>query len=225
MTMDKQNTPIPRDDGGPFHPQIARSGDLAISEGVPPGLLHAGLVREQITEQTRLSAELEAARTRIAELEALTREQDAMLGRRPCQDKRCMDMAAARALLAEVLAADDEDGIADTNGPGWPILDKDFAEVVGRIRAFMKGNPAPASTIPDGWALLSADFSIIANGGSNPGSVTLIRTGTDRKNWHAYADADEVPLYAYGGGMNYDEALRSAINQASAAPPVPKGGA
>ena len=49
------------------------------------------------------ASELHAANARIAKLEALVAERDAMLGRRPCQNSRCMELNAARALLREVL--------------------------------------------------------------------------------------------------------------------------
>ncbi len=79
--------------------------------------------------------------------------------------------------------------------------------------------------IPDGWAFTNADFSIIAGGGSKPGNVTLIRAGDDRTNWMAYADADVVPLYAFGDGATFNEALQDAIGKALSSPPVPsKGG-
>lgn len=50
------------------------------------------------------SSELQAANDRIAKLEALVAERDAMLGRRPCQNSRCMELNAAHALLREVIA-------------------------------------------------------------------------------------------------------------------------
>ena len=50
------------------------------------------------------SSELAAANARIAKLEALVAERDAMLGKRPCQNSRCNELNAARALLREVIA-------------------------------------------------------------------------------------------------------------------------
>lgn len=40
---------------------------------------------------------------RIAKLETLVAERDAMLGKRPCQNSRCNELNAARALLREVV--------------------------------------------------------------------------------------------------------------------------
>lgn len=40
---------------------------------------------------------------RIAKLEALVAERDAMLGKRQCQNSRCNELNAARALLREVV--------------------------------------------------------------------------------------------------------------------------
>lgn len=40
---------------------------------------------------------------RIAKLEFLVAERDAMLGKRPCQNSRCNELNAARALLREAL--------------------------------------------------------------------------------------------------------------------------
>ena len=51
------------------------------------------------------TAELNAANARIAKLEALVGERDAMLGKRPCQNSRCNELNAARALLREVMEA------------------------------------------------------------------------------------------------------------------------
>lgn len=75
--------------------------------------------------------------------------------------------------------------------------------------------------IPHGWALSTADFSMIAVGMNMPGSVMLVRTGLDRTNWHMFADADLIPLYICGRGMTFDEAMRDAIEQALTAPSVP----
>lgn len=80
---------------------------------------------------------------------------------------------------------------------------------------------AAQPAIPEGWALNQADFSIIAAGGIKPGYVMLVRTGDDRSNWHKFADADAIPLYATGKGMTLDEALQDAISEAKNSPPVP----
>ena len=44
------------------------------------------------------------ARRVITQLRALIAERDAMLGKRPCQNSRCMELNAARSLLREVAA-------------------------------------------------------------------------------------------------------------------------
>lgn len=49
------------------------------------------------------SDQLSAANARIAKLEALVSERDAMLGKRPCQNNRCNELNAVRALLREVI--------------------------------------------------------------------------------------------------------------------------
>lgn len=50
------------------------------------------------------ASELDADNARIAKLETLVAERDAMLGKRPCQNSRCSELNAARALLREVIA-------------------------------------------------------------------------------------------------------------------------
>lgn len=97
------------------------------------------------------------------------------------------------------------------------------AELVDQLAAIRAESAAMA--IPEGWALSSADFSIIAQGGNRPGSVALVRSGEDRANWHRFADANAVGLYVFGRGKSYSEALIEAIKEARAAAPVPKGGA
>lgn len=97
---------------------------------------------------------------------------------------------------------------------------KAMGEIVGQ-NSDQDAWSSAARDIPSGWAMSTADFSIIANGGTTQGSVSLIRTGADRRNWHAFADADVIPLYVIGRGANYEEALRDAISQLRAAPVVP----
>lgn len=46
---------------------------------------------------------LSSANIHIAKLQALVAERDAMLGKRPCQNSRCNELNAARALLREVM--------------------------------------------------------------------------------------------------------------------------
>lgn len=76
-----------------------------------------------------MQRELNAARTRIAEL-------DAQLSKRPCQNNRCHDMAAARALLAEVTGCGVETLVADLKELG--IDHVSLAGTLARIRAFLK---------------------------------------------------------------------------------------
>lgn len=79
--------------------------------------------------------ELAAALARIETLEVLAREQDVMLGQRPCLYKRCMDMSSARELLADAADTFDE------------ILAEDH-EIADRIRTFLGGATLPAGAPP-----------------------------------------------------------------------------
>lgn len=81
-------------------------------------------------------AELAAAQTRIEALETKVREQDAMLGRRPCQNERCNELGAARALLAEIDLMDDNGDVALGD------VTSQFASLAGRIHTFLKPKPA-----------------------------------------------------------------------------------
>lgn len=54
-------------------------------------------------QESPLIGEINAARIYIAKLEQAIIERDAMLSKRPCQDSRCLELNAARALLREVL--------------------------------------------------------------------------------------------------------------------------
>lgn len=83
-----------------------------------------------------------------------------------------------------------------------------------------KAEPKPL-TLPAGWLFLSADMSIIAAGGTSPGSVTMIRDKADRDAWNALPDGVNADLYAYGRGMTLDEALQDAFKNALATPPIP----
>mgnify|MGYP003587996290 CR=1 FL=1 len=74
--------------------------------------------------------ELAAANARIAKLEALVSERDAMLGKRPCQNNRCNELNAARALLREVLEVHDAASSYDLQG----IFVDEFAS---KIRAHL----------------------------------------------------------------------------------------
>lgn len=56
---------------------------------------------------------IDAQVARIAELETKLQEQDAMLGRRPCQDDRCVKMAELEAQIAAASAPDDTDKLRE----------------------------------------------------------------------------------------------------------------
>lgn len=68
--------------------------ELAACRGVMVLTVYADEMREN----------LDKANARIAKLDALVAERDAMLGKRPCQNSRCNELNAARALLREVIA-------------------------------------------------------------------------------------------------------------------------
>ncbi len=53
-----------------------------------------------------------ALKQRVQSLEDKVREQDAMLGRRPCQNGRCNELTNVRSLLSEVMNLHDSDCIA-----------------------------------------------------------------------------------------------------------------
>lgn len=72
------------------------------------------------------ASELDADNARIAKLEALVAERDAMLGKRPCQNSRCNELNSARSLLREVANSIQE---CDTGG----IFDKEKM----RIRSYL----------------------------------------------------------------------------------------
>lgn len=94
---------------GRYHDQDANARRLAAAwnnaEGMDTQEIEQGMplvkARDTINAQ---AAELAAANERIAKLEALVAERDAMLGKRPCQNSRCNELNAARALLREVIA-------------------------------------------------------------------------------------------------------------------------
>jgi hypothetical protein len=81
--------------------------------------------------------------------------------------------------------------------------------------------------IPQGWSFYSADFSMLAMGSGNSGSVTLIRDEEGRKKWHKLPDcikdcAEECPpLYVYGTGATIEAAFVSAHHVAAHAMAVP----
>lgn len=75
-------------------------------------------------------AEIRGLKEQLAEARARIAELDAQLGKRPCQNERCADLAAARALLQEVY----EEGNLD-------VGDQVSKELDNRIAAFLKGQP------------------------------------------------------------------------------------
>lgn len=76
--------------------------------------VHNDAFDELTSERDKLRAELAAANARIAKLEALVAERDAMLGKRPCQNSRCNELNAARALLRDI-SNDGALDMGDTN--------------------------------------------------------------------------------------------------------------
>lgn len=79
-------------------------------------------------------SELAAARAQNEKLLAMVQEQDRMLGHKACATKECRELLAARALLREVLKADD-DAIAELSALGLPP-DGTFA-LTDRIRNYL----------------------------------------------------------------------------------------
>lgn len=77
--------------------------------------------------------------------------------------------------------------------------------------------------IPAGWALCTADFSTQAADGSGDGSVTLVRAKAQRKLWHALPEQIQElhPLYVFGKGATFDDALVAANKRAAGAIPLP----
>lgn len=55
------------------------------------------------------ASELQAANERIAKLETLVSERDAMLDKRPCQNSRCNELDAVRDLLREMVYPPDNE--------------------------------------------------------------------------------------------------------------------
>lgn len=72
--------------------------------------------------------------------------------------------------------------------------------------------------VPAGWKLSSADFSIIASGGTKPGHVTLVLDSERKKAWLALSDEEreKADLYIYGTGSTFIEALTNAAALAAA---------
>ena len=84
------------------HDSVACGGDFGTAD--KSGAAYDAVIEAIDNHHSGLQDELNAANTRIAKLEALVAERDAMLGKRPCQNNRCNELNAARALLREVLS-------------------------------------------------------------------------------------------------------------------------
>lgn len=100
---------------GRYHDQDANARRLAAAwnafDGVRTEFIEAmagtGAMQAASDSMSSLPAalsELNAANERIAKLETLVGERDAMLGKRPCQNSRCKELNAVRDLLREVIA-------------------------------------------------------------------------------------------------------------------------
>lgn len=106
ITDDGLNHEIGSGDGGLFEPDARR---LAACWNTMDGLRTQDIEQWNAKEYGRLVTEwangkekLASANERIAKLEALVAERDAMLGKRPCQNSRCNELNAARALMREI---------------------------------------------------------------------------------------------------------------------------
>lgn len=97
-----------------------------IKNGFAPGVM-------VVAERDKLLVELAAANARIAAIEAEAGKRDDEW--RAHSTAKALDLAESRALLGEVLAADDE-AIADAAIVDLPFPD-DLLELTGRIRAFL----------------------------------------------------------------------------------------
>jgi len=73
--------------------------------------------------------------------------------------------------------------------------------------------------IPSGWEFNTADFSVVAAGNGETGSVLLIRCKEQKELWHELVHDIEddnlwPPLYVQGFGRTLEEAIKDAINKA-----------
>lgn len=100
-------------------------------DGISPPLVACivenGGVKLILETASNNEKELAAVRARIAEL-------DAQLGKRPCQNNRCTELAAARALLREVVTDHDNKLIDDMCASQKAIPSNPFVE---RIRSYL----------------------------------------------------------------------------------------
>jgi hypothetical protein len=88
---------------------------------------------------------------------------------------------------------------------------------------------ALAEQIPEGWAFLSADGSIVGScylqywQGKGYFSVVLRRDIEGQKWWHSLDDEgkETVALHVSGQGLTFEIALQNAIAEAERATPTP----
>lgn len=123
---------------GRYHNQDANARRLAaawnLCEGIDTESLETGATLVDICERSNgYQFELSAANARIAKLEALVAERDAMLGKRPCQNSRCNELNAYRALLREVMEGTEAFSNAlecnyDFNGIEWSEKARDYLD-------------------------------------------------------------------------------------------------
>lgn len=105
---EKDGHEIGSGDGGLFESDARRLASAwnafeGISSSLVDYIADNGGVLLLLSGASEKESELSAANSRIAKLESLVAERDAMLGKRPCQNSRCLELNVARALLREVL--------------------------------------------------------------------------------------------------------------------------
>jgi hypothetical protein len=79
--------------------------------------------------------------------------------------------------------------------------------------------------IESGWRFSTADFSMIACGKNQPGTVRFIRSPEEVDKWHRMIeelkeDDNGPPLYVTGEGMTLEEAIINANMAAAHAKPI-----
>jgi hypothetical protein len=75
--------------------------------------------------------------------------------------------------------------------------------------------------VPAGWLFYTSDFSTVASGRAEKGSVTLMRDAAGRAEFHALAtegEKDAFQLYVNGTGSSLREAIANAVANIAAAP-------